>query len=65
MEEYRAADERTRYLRRKKRVEQVAAYRMRELKCDRELRVARRSNPLSPRPERTMKVCMKKVKFVV
>jgi len=65
MDEVRATDERTRYLRRKKRMEQVAAYRMRELKDDREIRVAKRNNPLSPKRERTMKVCLKKVKFVV
>jgi hypothetical protein len=46
-------------------MEQVAAYRMRELKDDREIRVAKRNNPLSPKRERIMKVSLKKVKFVV
>jgi hypothetical protein len=58
-------DERTRYLRQKKRAEQVTAYRMRELKGDRESRSARRSNPLSPKSTKVTKQCIKKVKFAV
>ena len=58
-------DERTRYVRQKKRAEQVSAYRMRELKDDRESRVARRNNPLSPKSAKVSKVCLKRVKFAV
>jgi len=66
LEELRPPDERTRYLRRKKRAEQIIAYRMRELKDDRESRAARRSNPLSPKSTKVSKtVCVKKVKFVL
>jgi hypothetical protein len=63
--EMRPPDERTRYLRQKKRAEQVTAYRMRELKDDRESRSARRNNRLSPKSTRVTKPCIKKVKFVV
>lgn len=63
--ELRPPDERTRYLRQKKRAEQVTAYRMRELKDDRESRSARRNNPLSPKPTKVTKQCIKKVKFAV
>jgi len=56
-------DELTRYLRQKKRVEQVTAYRMRELKDDRESRMAKRSNSLSPKSTKITKQCIKKVKF--
>ena len=65
MEQIRAADERTRYLRQKKRLEQIAAYRMRELRDDREARVAKRNNLLSPRKSKGGKGCLKKVKFDV
>jgi hypothetical protein len=66
LEELRPPDERTRYLRRKKRTDQIIAYRMRELKDDRELRAARRSNPLSPKSTKVTKtVCVKKVKFAL
>ena len=58
-------DERTRYLRQRKRAEQVTAYRMRELKDDRESRIARRNNPLSPKSTKVTKQCIKKVKFAV
>jgi hypothetical protein len=58
MDEVTAADERTKYLRRKKRTEQIAAYRMRELKYDRELRITKRNNPLSPKKERIGKLCV-------
>ena len=63
--ELRPPDERTRYLRQKKRAEQVTAYRMRELKEDRESRSARRNNPLSPKSTKVTKQCPKKVKFAV
>ena len=59
----RPPDERTRYLRRKKRAEQIAAYRMRELKDDRDSRSARRNNSLSPKASKIMKQTVKKVKF--
>jgi hypothetical protein len=65
MDQANPADERTRYLRRKKRMEQVAAYRMRELKDDREGRAARRNSLLSPKRERITKPSLKRVKFVV
>ena len=65
MNELRPPDERTRYLRQKKRVEQVTAYRMRELKDDRESRIARRRNPLSPKSAKVTKQYLKKVKFAV
>jgi len=66
LEELRPPDERTRYLRRKKRAEQVIAYRMRELKDDRESRAVRRSNALSPKSTKVSKItCVKKVKFAV
>ena len=66
LDELRPPDERTRYLRRKKRTEQIIAYRMRELKDDRESRAVRRSNPLSPKSTKVSKiVCMKKVKFAI
>ena len=65
MEEIRLPDERTRYLRQKKRAEQICNYRMRELKDDRETRVARRNNPLSPKSTKVTKVCIKRVKFAV
>ena len=65
MDDMRPSDERTRYLRQKKRAEQVTAYRMRELKDDRESRSARRSNPLSPKSAKISKQCIKKVKFAV
>jgi hypothetical protein len=58
-------DERTRYLRQKKRAEQVTAYRMRELKDDRESRISKRSNPLSPKSTKITKQCIKKVKFAL
>jgi hypothetical protein len=59
----RPPDERTRYLRRKKRAEQIAAYRMRELKDDRDSRSARRNNSLSPKASKITKQTVKKVKF--
>lgn len=65
MEEICIPDERTRYLRQKKRAEQISNYRMRELKDDRETRVARRNNPLSPKSTKVTKVCIKRVKFAV
>ena len=65
MEEICIPDERTRYLRQKKRAEQVSNYRMRELKDDRETRLARRNNPLSPKSTKVTKVCIKRVKFAV
>ena len=63
--ELRPPDERTRYLRQKRRAEQVTAYRMRELKDDRESRSARRGNPLSPKSSKVTKQYLKKVKFAV
>jgi len=65
MEEIRIPDERTRYLRQKKRAEQISSYRMRELKDDRETRLARRNNPLSPKSTKVTKVYIKRVKFAV
>ena len=60
----RPNDEKTRYLRQKKRMEQIAAYRMRELKDDRESRLARRnSRPFSPKDAKITKPRVKKVKF--
>jgi hypothetical protein len=38
---------------------------MRELKDDRETRLARRNNPLSPKSTKVTKVCIKRVKFAV
>lgn len=64
-EDLQPADELARYLRHKKRAEQVSAYRMRELKDDRETRLARRNNVLSPKSRKVNKICSKKVKFVV
>jgi len=58
-------DERTKYLRRKKRAEQIASYRSRELKEGREARSIRRNNSLSPKSTRVTKGCTKKVKFVI
>jgi len=58
------ADELTRYLRRKKRAEQIAAYRLRELKEEREARSLRRNKSLSPKVAKASKGCTKKVKFV-
>jgi hypothetical protein len=63
MDDTRPADEQTRYLRRKKRAEQIAAYRMRELKEDRDLRCARRNNSLSLKASKITKQTAKKVKF--
>jgi hypothetical protein len=65
MDELDIPDERTRYLRQKKRMEQISNYRMRELKDDRESRIARRNNPLSPKSTKVKKVCIKRVKFEV
>jgi len=66
MEELRPPDERTRYLRSKKRAEQVSGYRMRELKDDRESRLARRgSSGVSPKSAKVTKQYTKKVKFVI
>lgn len=64
-EDLQPPDELARYLRHKKRAEQVSAYRMRELKDDRETRLARRNNVLSPKSRKVNKICSKKVKFVV
>jgi hypothetical protein len=63
--EVRPPDERTRYLRQKKREEQIAAYRMRELKDDRESRIARRKNPLSPKAAKVAKQPVRRVKFSI
>lgn len=63
--EIRPPDERTRYLRQKKRAEQIAAYRMRELRNDRESRVARRKNPLSPKAAKVAKQTARRVKFSI
>jgi len=59
------ADELTRYLRQKKRMEQISAYRLRELRDDRESRLARRNNPLSPKSGKVTKLSVKKVKFSI
>jgi len=59
------ADDLTRYLRRRKRMEQISAYRVRELRDDRESRLARRNNPLSPKSTKVTKLSVKKVKFSV
>lgn len=63
MTDIRLLDERSRYLRKKKRAEQIAAYRHRELKEDRESRIARRNNLLSPKSTKITKPCTKRVKF--
>jgi hypothetical protein len=63
--EIRLSDERTRYLRQKKRAEQIAAYRMRELKDGRETRIARRNNPLSPKAAKVAKQPARRVKFSI
>ena len=65
LEETRPPDERTRYLRQKKRIEQIIAYRMRELKADRESRAARRGNPFSPKATKVGKTFVKRVKFAL
>jgi hypothetical protein len=64
MSDIRPPDEGTRYLRRKKRAEQVMEYRMRELRDDRDARASRRNNPLSPKASRVEKISAKKVKFL-
>jgi len=63
MHDIRPPDERTRYLRSKKRAQQIVAYRMRELKADRDLRCLRRNNSLSPKASKVITQIVKKVKF--
>ena len=63
MHDIRRPDERTRYLRSKKRTQQIVAYRMRELKDDRDLRCSRRNNSLSPKVSKVIPQIVKKVKF--
>jgi hypothetical protein len=61
MDVIRPADERTRYLRQKKRMEQIHIYRMRELRYDRESRIARRNNLKASKS--ATQSCGKRVKF--
>jgi hypothetical protein len=58
-------DELTRYFRQKRREEQIAACRLRELREEREARVLRRNKSLSPKPAKVRKSCTKRVRFVV
>jgi hypothetical protein len=61
-ESIKVPDELTRYLRKKKRTEQIVQYKRRELQHDRETRVRRRNNPLSQTRDEVAKTS-KKVKF--